>query len=365
MSMQSFVGNLASYRLPLLMPAFFQGGVSGTLRLCRGPVERTFSLEGGQLVAEASNDPHEHLAQALVDVGVLAPWAAVEAFHQAQARHQPYGAFLAEGPVPEPVVRQVLVQKAREALFDCYRWESGEVEWIADAPAATGCKLGLKLLPLHHDALAIWKEWKAFRELFPDPDTTFKVCSPRPSAWNAEELGVLMRAEACVPVSELVGTGADGLVKARLLERLYRRGVLQARPSLPQVSRLAEKVDRARQLLRDGDYERAASVAAEALRSAAVPEAQALYRNAASLLAQQVSDGLQSLEGRLEVRPMLGPPPQLLTMADLYWYSRLRASTRLLETLQSSSPSGVPQVLAFQSMKRLMALGLVRVKHAS
>src|SRR5437016_1649334 len=120
--MNSILGNLASYRLPLLVPALFESdGLSGSLKMRRGGVRRAFGIEAGKLTFESSTDPREHLAQLLVDQGVLDLWSAVNAFDDARREGVPFGEWLVKRSLAAaPVVREVLVQKARDAFFDCY-----------------------------------------------------------------------------------------------------------------------------------------------------------------------------------------------------------------------------------------------------
>src|SRR5207248_8798657 len=88
--MNRFLGSLASYRLPLLVPALFEGPhLSGSLRVRRAGTRRAFGIEGGKLTFESSTDPREHLAQLLVDSGVLDLWSAVNAYDDARREGAP------------------------------------------------------------------------------------------------------------------------------------------------------------------------------------------------------------------------------------------------------------------------------------
>ncbi len=367
--MKAFKGSLANYRLPLLVPALVDAGpVSGRLRLSRGPMVRDFLIEGGLLVSQASNDPREHLGQVLVDQRVLTLWTAVEAFGEARKQGIPFGAYVElTGLLPSSLLRQVMAQKAREGLFDCYGWESGQIEWEPDfsGPKA-GVALNLRLVPLHLDAVALWKEWRTFRELFPDFEATVVVL-PSARAGDPEELALLEKARAGASINELVGSRSrtSAIAGARLLTRLCERGMLAPaeRPSpLQRGSRLSQRVSATRELLVRGDFEQAAASAAETLELGPVPEAEALYREAERQFSIEVHAKMCALDDQLEIAPLEGLPPEPLTASDLFLHTRLRDDPGMLATLKAFSLAELP---TYHSVRRLIAAGLIRLKAAS
>src|SRR4051812_5364450 len=171
---EKFRGSLAHYRLSLLVPALFEGKkpVSGTLRLERGATRREFLIQEGSVVAAISNEPGEHLAQILVNLKILDPARAAAAFEAANRARLPLGTFLLERNFVElPRLLEALEHKARECFFDCYEWQSGEVEFNPEGlETFRGAALRLRLGPLHRDAMARLREWKAFYEVFPRLD---------------------------------------------------------------------------------------------------------------------------------------------------------------------------------------------------
>ncbi len=358
--MQRFHGSLAHYRLPLVVPALFQSGdAQGVLKVRRGPVQREFFLAGGKLVAESSNDPREHLAQALVDARVLEARAAVAAFERAKSQGMVLGAFLVKaGVVPVPLLREVLTQKARDGYCDCYGWESGELEWQPGAGAPHGLELTLKLALLHEDAVALWKEWRGFRELFPNPSTHFRVKPGCEAECNPEELAFIQWAEAGATMQELIGAHAHAIAAARVLMHLHRRGVLVPRDHKEDAAReLALLVETARRLIAEGQYERAATLAAKALESSPVPEAQALYEEAEEKLRELVAEELKTFGAELDVQPLEGPTPEPLTSADLFLHAQLTHAARVTDVLGNPSDWDLQ---AYQSFKRLMQAGLLK-----
>ena len=202
--MESFHVNLANYRLSFLMPAMFEGRLlGGMLHLERGAQVRTFAFRDGCLVAASSSDPAEHLAQVLADLKVLDAQLAASAFETAHAANQPLGELLVErGLVDKARLLGVLEHKARESFFDCYTWEAGELSFSPEVPEPRGVELELQVGPLHRDALASLREWKAFRAAFPDPGVTFDVCRQRMTASGSraeEALWALYESCRCCP----------------------------------------------------------------------------------------------------------------------------------------------------------------------
>src|SRR6218665_887349 len=250
--MERFKGNLASYGLSLLMPAFFDTlGVNGTLRVERAAVRRQFFLRDGHLVGESSSDPREHLGQVLARLRILDAARAATAFEASEAARVPLGTFLVErGLVERTRLVEAMEHKAREALFDCYGWQSGEVEFLPGLPPP-GRGVGL----------------------------------PRPGGegvrggGGAEQL--LRLAEQGRTLGELLAASNEGAVHAaRWVVRLYRRGALSpCKAPVPEAGAppgLAELLAQARSLVEAGRYEEAVAVAAQALERAPIPEAHAL-----------------------------------------------------------------------------------------
>jgi hypothetical protein len=355
--MERFKGNLANYRLQLLMPAFFEApAVDGTLRVERASVRRHFFFQRGMLVGASSSEPTEHLGQLLARLGVLDAASAAAAFDAAEAARVPFGTFVVErGLVAKTRLMEALEHKAREALFDCYGWQSGEVEFIPGLPPlGRTVELRLELGGLHRDALARLLEWRVFWELFPEPGTTFGVyrefAVERVSA--AEEL-LLQLAEKGATLSELLAAAPDGQLNgARWVLRLYRKGALT--PRKPRGPKLGETTE----LVELGRYEEAVAVAAQVLERAPVPEAHALYREAEVRLTVALAESVLALDGRLYFESMPHPPPPSLTADDLYLYAKLRGSRSVREVLRNTA---MGELSAYRSLRRLMEAGVARV----
>lgn len=365
--MERFKGNLASYRLQLLMPAFFEApAVDGMLRVERGAVRRHFFFQRGHLVGESSSEPMEHLGQVLARLRILDAATAAAAFVAAEAAGVPFGTFVVErGLVAKARLSEAMEHKAREALFDCYGWESGEVEFRPGLPPiGRAVELQLGLEELHRDALARLLEWKVFWELFPRPDATFGVYREfAVERVSAAEEQLLQLAEKGATLSELLAAVPEGpLHGARWVLRLYRRGALTPRktrgPKVGEATALADLLELARSLVEAGRYEEAVAVAAQVMERAPVPEAHTLYREAEVRLTVALAEEALALDGRLYFEPMPRPTPPSLTADDLYLYTKLRSSRSVREVLRNTA---MGELAAYRALRRLMEADVARV----
>ncbi|AKQ66164.1 hypothetical protein A176_003076 [Myxococcus hansupus] len=365
--MEPFNGSLASYRLQMVMPPLFSApGVEGVLRVERGAVRRCFHVKDGYLVGESSNDPREHLSQVLVNLRILDAPRAAAAFEAAEGAGMPYGTFLVQRCFVElPRLIEALEHKARESLFDCYAWESGEVEFTPGLPPA-GRAVGLKLSlsTLHRDAVTRQREWTMFRDIFPRMDMTFRVFREFAVETYSEEEDVLLDLAASgATLGEMLASAREApLFAARWVLHLYRRGALAPRkaggPKLGEAAELAELLTLVKRFLEAGKYDHAVALAAQVLERGPVPEAHALYREAEIRLTLALSDELFALDGRLVFEPIPRPTPPDLTADDLYLYSKLRGSRSIRQALRTAA---MGELAASRSVHRLMACGLIRV----
>jgi hypothetical protein len=255
--------------------------------------------------------------------------------------------------------------KAREALFDCYAWESGEVEFTPKPPPftrAVGLKLSLETL--HRDAVSRLREWGAFKEVFPRMDVTFQVFREfAVETYSSEEDVLLDLAAEGATLGELLASAKEApLFAARWILHLYRRGALAPRqprgPQLGESAELEELLGLVKRFLESGKYDHAVALAGQVLERGPVPEAHALYREAEVRLTLALSDELFALDGRLVFEPIPRPTPPDLTADDLYLYSKLRGSRSIRQALRTAA---MGELAASRSVHRLMASGLLRL----
>lgn len=364
--MEKFRGALASYRLKLLVPALVEGGgATGLLVLERGAVRREFQVVNGCLVAERSNDPREHLTQLLADLKILSAAQAAVAFERAEASGIRFGKYLVQNDLlDKPRLMEAMRHKAREAFCDCYLWENGEVSFTPGEGADHGVSISMPLTALHRDGLARVREWSAFREVFPSDTLMFRV--DRESAGMlapAEDQLIIHLAEAGASLGELLAGAKEGrFASARRIMRFYRSGVLSPQDSSGKLVGsslgVAELIASARLLLQEGKFADAAAVAEQALETAPVPEAHALYRDAELRLGLAISDEVFALEGKFHCQPVPSYLPDDLNADDLYLHAKLRGCGSIRQTIRTAA---MGELAAYRSVKRLICAQLLVV----
>lgn len=368
--------DLAHHPLPLLMPALLaRSPATFTLRLERGATVRTFRVVEGVVVASASKDPREHLGQVMAMLGMVEVTLAADAFGRAREEGILLGALLLRDRTVEVErLHEALSHKAREALFDCYGWTCGELEVLPIREPVSpqgGVAVRLPLESLHKEGLGRLREWKSFREHFPENDASFRAHRHVAQEWRSlEEDRLVELAEGGASLGELLASGREGpLVSARRLLRLYRQGVLTPRaakgPRVGEAVDLARLVALVRTLIAEGRYDSAAAVAAQAVERAVLPEACALYREAEAFLRRSVAAELESLEapeGSVSVRPLPKPLPPSITAADLHLHGLLGRSASLRDVLENSALDALG---VWRGLRRLQASGLIRIVGSS
>jgi hypothetical protein len=366
--MVPFRGSLSHYRLQLLVPALVAPRpVSGLLRVERGEVRRELHLLEGLVVGLRSSHPGEHLGQVLADHHLLTAREAAACFEAAEAAGQTLGSFLlSERRISPAQLAQVMAFRTRLVLLDAYTWESGEVELVPGAPTLPrGSVVPLPLASLHRDTVAALEDWRRFRRAFPHLSHAVQVrrptggqsAGPQPPGVAA----LLALAEQRAPVSQLLAVQgmAPEQGARRLLGLLESGHLLPGAPGRrPESASVGALVAEARAHLARGDAEEAARLAEVALASGPVPEADALYREAAACEARALESWLQRTLARLKVGCAPDPVPPELTTDDLYVLSRLKSAPSPAEGVQAL-PMG--RLAAARALRRLEAAGVVAV----
>src|SRR6185295_7084638 len=157
-----------------------------------------FVFRDGHLIAESSNVPQEHLSQVLANLKILDPTRAAEAYLGAEACGVPLGTYLLDtGLLEPPRLIEALEHKGREAFFDCYHWDSGDLWFQPGVVGSPGLEMKVKLMTLHRDGLARIREWKTFRESLPSNEATFRVERQKLKfGGSSEEKAILDAADA-------------------------------------------------------------------------------------------------------------------------------------------------------------------------
>ena len=107
----------------------YHGGVTGSLKLERAPLQKAVYFRDGQILFAASNDPKDQLASILVEEGKLGP----DQMQVAQARvssGNPLTKVLTElGYISQRELAEAARVKVERILTDLYTWNEGTFEF--------------------------------------------------------------------------------------------------------------------------------------------------------------------------------------------------------------------------------------------
>jgi hypothetical protein len=119
-------GELSDEDMAALLGRLFTTAATGRLRLIRGDVEKTISLEAGRPVYAASSDPEDRLVAMLAREGQLSAVQQAEAIRTADATGKRMGALLVELGFLKPSELLVVVRRHYEELvLSLFTWTSG------------------------------------------------------------------------------------------------------------------------------------------------------------------------------------------------------------------------------------------------
>jgi len=112
-----------------LIMELYQGGVTGSLKLERAPLQKAVYFRDGQILFAASNDPKDQLASILVEEGKLGP----DQMQVAQARvsaGNPLAKVLTElGYISQRELADAARIKVEKILTDLYTWKEGTYQF--------------------------------------------------------------------------------------------------------------------------------------------------------------------------------------------------------------------------------------------
>lgn len=122
-------GSLSQKSTLDLIMELYQGGVTGSLKLERAPLQKAVYFRDGQILFAASNDPKDQLASILVEEGKLGP----DQMQVAQARvsaGNPLAKVLTElGYISQRELADAARIKVEKILTDLYTWKEGTYQF--------------------------------------------------------------------------------------------------------------------------------------------------------------------------------------------------------------------------------------------
>ncbi|NJK89392.1 MAG: DUF4388 domain-containing protein [Myxococcales bacterium] len=264
--MGGFSGDLSVMPLSDIVIWLANRGVSGSLRVERGGIEKTFDLMEGHAVRASSNDPREYFGQFLVHYGLLTEDQLQRAFQTQNETHVLLGRILVMiGIVPEEQVIQTLRVKMAETMLDAFRWKEGrfELQTGDSGEERPQIEMAIPLLEIHTEGLARSEMWARYNRIFPDRRWYLSVneeavaAKAQPDTLPGKVLA-LARHGLSIEAITLDLHATDYQMASRLLE-LHRDGaVIASEPSaslIPMTNgALRAHVDRARAAMEAEHY---------------------------------------------------------------------------------------------------------------
>jgi hypothetical protein len=130
MTPNRLTGNLATMSLPDLLQWADRSRKTGALALQRDQLVKRILFRDGAIVGSSSNDPRDHLGQALLSEGAITEAQLKEAIEAQQRTGSMLGMVLVrQGGVTEARVATTLRQKAEETVYSLFLWDDADFEF--------------------------------------------------------------------------------------------------------------------------------------------------------------------------------------------------------------------------------------------
>jgi hypothetical protein len=172
----SVTGNLEEMHLADLLQWCANNVKTGTLRLKRDPIEKTFFFKEGSLFSSTSNSPRETLVQFLIRSRYVTEDELLRAFN-AQARlNMPLGEILTRlGLVSEKDLTDLFRFKTEESIYDCFLWPDGDFAFLDGKLPAIAVATPCDITRLVFEGARRKDEWGRIHAVFGSRYTTFRV----------------------------------------------------------------------------------------------------------------------------------------------------------------------------------------------
>ena len=165
----SISGNLRTMELSELLQWLSQGGKTGTLIIDNGQHNKRIYFEDGSIVASGSTQPSEQLGHFLVSHGYINEHELTKAIEMQEETGMLIGKILVTiGGISEEELRQLLVHKTEESIYDMFSWEEGEFRFVDNDRLTRGMiPLALDVAALTLQGMNRLDEWQRIRRVIP------------------------------------------------------------------------------------------------------------------------------------------------------------------------------------------------------
>lgn len=179
-------GKIETMPPPDLLQFLGMSRKTGMLIVRSGSNERRLWFEEGVIVSSRSDDPQEYLGQFLLQLGIIDEKTLSGALRLGERQKRQLGLILMEaGLLTEDKLKEVLVQKAHETIYNLFLWKTGTFEFV-DGEQLQGEQIRIRM-----DASAALMEgayrvdqWQVIRDVFPSDDV---IVQARPGADLSDE----------------------------------------------------------------------------------------------------------------------------------------------------------------------------------
>ena len=165
----SISGNLRTMELSELLQWLSQGGKTGTLIIDNGQHNKRIYFEDGNIVASGSTQPSEQLGHFLVSHGYINEHELTKAIEMQEETGMLIGKILVTiGGISEEELRQLLVHKTEESIYDMFSWDEGEFRFVDNDRLTRGMiPLALDVAALTLQGMNRLDEWNRIKRVIP------------------------------------------------------------------------------------------------------------------------------------------------------------------------------------------------------
>ncbi len=146
-----------------------QGAKTGTLIIDNGQHNKRIYFEDGNIVASGSTQPSEQLGHFLVSHGYINEHELTKAIEMQEETGMLIGKILVTiGGISEEELRQLLVHKTEESIYDMFSWEEGEFRFVDNDRLTRGMiPLALDVAALTLQGMNRLDEWQRIKRVIP------------------------------------------------------------------------------------------------------------------------------------------------------------------------------------------------------
>jgi tetratricopeptide (TPR) repeat protein len=229
----SLSGRLNTMDLPEVLQWVTVGRKSGSLAFAKDKTKVNIYLQDGQIISSRSNDPTKQLGQFLLFQGKITEPQLKRAFEIHLQTRAILGKILVqENMVSEEDVRQALVMRTQEVIYDLFLWEDGYFHFSSSPYNIDELILiNISINSLLFEGIRRKDEWRRIRSVFPNNDVVLSFrndVDPKNLSLTALQKKLLFMLTLKKPISEIMLEvhGSDFLVSYELFQ-LYEKGIVQ------------------------------------------------------------------------------------------------------------------------------------------